>query len=78
MTYVTTPNAAAGTSPRGILTAITGGLSRFGMFLMTNSAGAARLRQVEALRAKSDAELADMGIARDAIVEHVFRDLYYV
>lgn len=37
-----------------------------------------RLKHVEALRAKSDAELAGMGIKRDDIVHHVFRDLYYV
>jgi hypothetical protein len=33
-----------------------------------------RLDQVDALRAKSDAELAGMGLTRDRIVHHVFRD----
>jgi len=33
---------------------------------------------IDALEAKSDAELAKMGIRRDEIAYHVFRDLYYV
>ena len=37
-----------------------------------------RINRVEALRAKSDVELADIGIKRDDIVYHVFKDLYYV
>ena len=37
----------------------------------------ARARQddIAALQAKSDEELARMGIARDRIVQHVFRDM---
>jgi hypothetical protein len=38
---------------------------------------AGRRRQIEALQAKSDADLAEMGIARDRIAHHVFKDLYY-
>lgn len=37
-----------------------------------------RISRVEQLRAKSDRELADMGIERDDIVHHVFKDLYYI
>lgn len=37
-----------------------------------------RVHRVEALRAKSDSELADIGIKREDIVHHVFKDLYYV
>ena len=37
-----------------------------------------RMGQIQALEAKSDAELAKMGIRRDRIVHHVFRDLFYV
>lgn len=37
-----------------------------------------RVEQIEKLEAKSDAELAKMGIARDQIAYHVFRDLFYV
>lgn len=36
-----------------------------------------RRDKIEALEAKSDAELAKMGIKRDNIVHHVFKDLYY-
>ena len=37
-----------------------------------------RADQVERLNAMSDAELARRGIARDRIVQHVFRDIFYV
>lgn len=37
-----------------------------------------RRAQIEALDAKSDEELAAMGITRDQIAYHVFRDLYYI
>ncbi|KGM48079.1 hypothetical protein [Pseudooceanicola atlanticus] len=38
----------------------------------------ARTDQIAALNAKSDAELAKMGITRDGIPAYVFRDLFYV
>ncbi|SMO36460.1 DUF1127 domain-containing protein [Paracoccus laeviglucosivorans] len=34
-----------------------------------------RRKQVEELQAKSDEQLAKMGLTRDRIVHHVFRDL---
>ncbi|NIZ11006.1 MULTISPECIES: DUF1127 domain-containing protein [Rhodobacterales] len=37
-----------------------------------------RFDQIAALQAKSDAELAKLGINRDQIPAHVFRDLFYV
>lgn len=37
-----------------------------------------RLDQMRKLQALSDAELAKLGIARDRITHHVFRDIYYV
>ncbi|MAQ36838.1 hypothetical protein BMI91_15025 [Thioclava sediminum] len=37
-----------------------------------------RQEQIRALDAKSDAELADMGLTRDGIVRHVFRDRFYI
>jgi uncharacterized protein YjiS (DUF1127 family) len=36
-----------------------------------------RRDQIEALEAKSDTELARMGIRRDGIACHVFRDKFY-
>ena len=46
--------------------------------MMVNRAMERRLETVEALQAKSDAELAKLNIKRDEIVQHVFRDLLYV
>jgi uncharacterized protein YjiS (DUF1127 family) len=37
----------------------------------------ARRNRIEALEAKTDAELARMGIRREDIPYHVFRDLFY-
>lgn len=37
----------------------------------------ARTDQLQALEALSDAELAQLGIRRDQIVQYVFRDLYW-
>lgn len=39
---------------------------------------AARTEQIERLEAMSDADLADLGLTRDQIVLHVFRDRAYV
>lgn len=36
-----------------------------------------RRDRIEALEAKSDAELAAMGLSRDQIAYHVYRDLFY-
>ncbi len=38
----------------------------------------ARFEQINALQAKSDEELAQMGVKREEIASHVFRDLFYV
>ena len=37
-----------------------------------------RSAQIEALNAKSDEELAQIGIKRDEIPQYVFRDYFYV
>ena len=37
-----------------------------------------RTTTVEALQKLSDRELADIGIARQDIVRHVYRDIYYL
>ena len=42
------------------------------------STGQRRVEKVQVLQAKSDAELAKMGIKREDIVHFVFRDLYYL
>ena len=37
-----------------------------------------RSADVERMQALDDSELADMGLSRDAIVRHVYRDIYYI
>ena len=92
MTYQNTSQPfAARTSARGPLTstapfqilrrgisAVAAVMAAFGASLMRAAEASSRIDRVEALQAKSDAELAKMGITRDDIVRHVFRDLYYV
>ncbi|MCZ0813348.1 MAG: hypothetical protein ACQEVT_13490 [Pseudomonadota bacterium] len=39
---------------------------------------ASRRDQIEALEAKTDEELAGIGVRREDIVHHVYRDLFYV
>lgn len=38
----------------------------------------ARVKEVERLSALSDAQLAQRGLRREDIVQHVFRDMYFV
>lgn len=38
----------------------------------------AKVREIEALQAMSDAQLAEIGIAREDIVHHVLRDLMHL
>ncbi|WP_172291857.1 hypothetical protein [Pseudoruegeria sp. HB172150] len=37
-----------------------------------------RMGEIEALNAKSDAQLAAMGLKREDIPRHVFRDIFYI
>jgi hypothetical protein len=46
--------------------------------MIATSAKSARLRKIKTLNAKSDTELAKLGIKREDIVHHEFRDLYYI
>ncbi|UWR16670.1 hypothetical protein [Sulfitobacter sp. M368] len=66
------------TMTRNLLDAIANSFSKFGRAIMANSAGQRRIDRVERLRAKSDAELAELNIKRDDIVHYVFKDIYYV
>ncbi len=52
--------------------------SRFGQGMNAYLEARARSPQIEALEAKSDEELARMGLTRDRIVAHVFRDTYWI
>lgn len=57
-------------------------LSRIGAgvwtWVETIAMAQSRAGEVARLNAKSDAELAKMGITRDGIIHYVYRDIYYV
>jgi hypothetical protein len=78
MAYHSTIANTGGVSFKSFFTAIGAFFVRIGEALMTASANSGRMRKVEFLQAKSDADLAKMGLKRDDIVHHVFRDLYYL
>lgn len=46
--------------------------------LVVSAQNDARLRRIEALRAKSDSDLAKMGLKREDIARRVFGDLFYI
>lgn len=69
----------AGNRPgRSIWTIIGGGFAAIGAALVRSAENTGRVRRLERLQEKSDAELAKMGLKREDIVRHVFRDLYYI
>ena len=53
-------------------------LRAVGHFFIAVMENNSRVRMVETLNAKSDAELAELDLKREDIVHHVFRDLYYL
>lgn len=59
----------------GIFSRFVGALSRG---IEAHGRRASRRDAIEALEAKSDDELARMGLRREDIAYHVFRDLYYI
>ena len=58
--------------------AIAAFFAKIGKALISGGAAQARFDQVQALQAKSDAELAKMGLKRDEIVHYVFRDMLHL
>ena len=52
-------------------------LKRMARAIDTQATTMSRRAQIEALEAKTDAELAEMGLKRDQIAYHVFHDLFY-
>jgi hypothetical protein len=74
MAFFTTEltNPAAGS---GYLARVLGWMTTI---MDAHSARLSRRGEIEALEAKSDAELAEMGLMRHQIAHHVFRDHYYV
>jgi len=53
-------------------------LARIGAGFAAYAARQSRADQIAALDALSDAELASLGLTRDGIVHHVFRDKMYI
>ena len=78
MAYTSTHAPAPSGALARIGDVLLGFLKSVGMAMMVNSTGAARVQKVRDLEALSDAQLAELGIPRDQIVRHVFRDVYYV
>ncbi len=60
-----------------ILSLIRNGGSALRSAFEAQALASSRREAIVALQAKSDAELARMGIKRDEIAQHVFRDLFY-
>lgn len=54
------------------------GTSALGRFFVMIGESNSRMRAVEQLNRMSDAQLAARGLKREDIVQHVFRDTYYV
>lgn len=79
MAYVT-----QGNEPRSrgavasVASAIWSGLQSVGKFLTVAGAAQARVQKMEELAAKSDEELAHMGIRREDIARVVFSDILYI
>ncbi|MEL7127127.1 MAG: hypothetical protein AAF822_06920 [Pseudomonadota bacterium] len=67
----------AANQPTSIWGSIKNFFSMVGEAMTLSAAAEVRMRRIEALNAKSDAELAEMGLRRQDIASYVFRDLMY-
>ncbi|MEL7098790.1 MAG: hypothetical protein AAGM84_08185 [Pseudomonadota bacterium] len=61
-----------------VWTAIRNTFATIGASVNLAAAADARMAEIEALNAKSDAELARLGLSREEIPSHVFRDLIHI
>jgi hypothetical protein len=77
MAHITYSDTKAGW-PNRVFSGIGAFLTSFGRTLEISRHTESRLREIERLQAKSDGELANLGLSRDRIVHHVFRDIYYL
>ena len=75
MAYVTHSQSPVLSS---IWTGISGFFSAIGRAMIVSASADARLRKVEQLNAKTDAELAAMNLRREDIPAFVFRDLMHI
>lgn len=67
----------AANQPTTVWASIKNFFTMVGEAMTLSAAAEVRLRRIEALNAKSDAELAEMGLRRQDIPAYVFRDLMY-
>lgn len=63
---------------RRALATMGGMFASIGTALVNAGEASARTQQIEALQAKSDEELARLGIKRDEIVYHVFKEFMFL
>ncbi|WP_371168362.1 DUF1127 domain-containing protein [Aliiroseovarius sp. 2305UL8-7] len=63
---------------RSITATLWSWMTAFGHAMMRASENSSRMRDVQALEARSDAELAKLGLSRADIPRHVFRDMLYI
>lgn len=73
-----TYSAPSAVWPSRLLAGIGGAMKGIGRALAVSRQCESRFRQIERLQAKTDGELANLGLSRDRIVHHVFRDIYYL
>ena len=62
----------------GFSAKVNGFFSGLGAGLVAYMERRSRAAEIAALEAKSDAELAELGVKREQIPAYVFRDLFYV
>ena len=63
--------------PNSVWASIKNFFHMVGSAMTLSAAAEVRMRRIEALNAKSDEELAAMGLRRQDIAAYVFRDLMY-
>ncbi|MFK7868504.1 MAG: DUF1127 domain-containing protein [Roseobacter sp.] len=77
MAYHDTHHSPIGEGLRTVGTAIAQVFARIGSALVSAAEANHRIKTVERLQAKSDAELAALNLRREDIVRHVFRDVFF-
>ncbi|APX11099.1 hypothetical protein [Tateyamaria omphalii] len=75
MAYVSHPNSSLLSN---ILDRVTAFFAALGHSAAMSAAAESRFRRIEALRAKSDEELAAMNLRREDIAAYVFRDMMHL
>ena len=78
MAHAAQSTMAYASSDRSFLEVLGRALRAFGKAFSIQAGMQTRMNRIARLNAMSDAELAELGIERDRIVHHVFRDIYYV